>query len=681
MPIQIESDIDFNNPEVQKGFMRVARTQKMFVRTVSEYNEQIKAEKQSYDSYFSDSWNTEIKQKREAKDLPVSDVARFSSVVDTVSGAERQARTDIRVFPFEKDDQLTADVANLYLKYRNRKESQWHEDSLTFINAIVSKRAHYEFFLRNNPNDGSLETVRIQRPASEVFIQKPFRDITASDSKGTFHAQWVHLDELKKQFKGKIPDVSLLDFTPQERKPTLEISHLLDAYDFPDRKNRDLFFNRDKKMVRVIRWWERRKKNIFRILNPIPNSFDEILIGTEDSRQKAIQRAIAFMNERPEVAIDVISNNFIEVNGERIVEATSENIEIIANEIIEEQIKDVYSLHVISGRVELGWTEEWGDFLPWTHLFCYFVDGRAGGLHERIKDLIQEVNFIHAKLMERLGTIGKMPMVIEESATDMEDDAIKANFEDGGVIWVKDGARNRRAIDILEDKTLSSIPAFIGLEESLNNTIKELTGANDPLQGRSPGANTAGIAIELLQRKGSALIAPILDNFKRFKMESARMEVNMLLRAHELRPNWTSMKLSRIVGGMIPQSGGEQEPLANMLKSVDEITKEGDDNGVVVLINRILNLMKTMEYDFTIDEQITTPTVRMTILQMLSNIARVLGIPIDPSVIIEMTELPQKVKDRLLQFSASEQGSQQVQQRQASGGLNENGSLSNVLQQ
>ena len=208
---QHPSDIDLSTPEQDKAFHRIAATQKMFVREISEQEGNLEKEERSYNAYFSDSWEKDIKQQRERRKLPVSDVARFASIVDTISGSERQNRTDIHVFPFEMDDQVTADTLNLYLKYRNRKESQWHENSLAYLNAIISRRSHYEFFLRNNPKDGSLETVRIQRPAAEVFIQKPFTDVTAKDSKGTIHAQWIHLDEIKRQFKNKIKDVSLLD--------------------------------------------------------------------------------------------------------------------------------------------------------------------------------------------------------------------------------------------------------------------------------------------------------------------------------------------------------------------------------------------------------------------------------------------------------------------------------------
>lgn len=673
-------DIDFENPDIRDSFTRVAKVQAAFELEVSESSDQIDGEKESYDAYFSDSWKTEIKEEREARGLPVSDVARFASIVDTISGSERQSRTDITVFPFEGDDQFTADVANLYLKYRNRKNSLWHEDSLAYMNSIISKRAHFEYFLRNNPNDGSLETVRRERPASEVFVQRPFRMFTAEDSRGTIHAQWVAIEELKKQFGKKIPHLFLLDSTPKERKPVHEITHLLDAYDFPDLKNRDLFFKKEKHkdMVRVIRWWRRHKKIIYRILNPSPNSFDEILIGTEKSKQKALQRAIAFLNENPEIAVNLIVNNQIEVEGEIVKEATNRNIQFIADTLLEENLKDVYAFHYISGRVELEYQEDWGDFLPWTHLFCYFVDGKAGGLHERIKDLIQEVNFIHAKLMQRLGTMGKMPIAIEDDATDMDDDSIRKNFEDGGIIKLKPESIRRGKIKEFEDKTLSSIPAYITLEETLNATMKELTGANDPLQGRSPGANTAGVAIDLLQRKGSALIAPIEDNYKRFKMENAKMEIKMLLRQYELKPNWTAMKLARIVGGMIPRSGMANSPLDQIINRVDQMTTEEDETGKVVLMNNILKMMRKMEYDFTVDETIHSPSLRVSILQSLVQMATALGIPVPPTLLVENTELPQKQKDAFLEFANSTAGQEQVAARQPAGGLNSNGSLSNI---
>jgi len=673
-------DIDFNTEDFKNSIERTMFVQNAFVREVKDYSDDLEEEKDSYKAYFSDSWKTDVKQARENKGLPVSDVARFASVVDTISGNERQNRTDVTVHPFEKNDQVLADLANNYLKYRNRKESQWHENSLAFINAIIARRAHYEFFLRSNPNDGSPETVRIQRPASEVFVQRPFRDITGADSKGTLHVQWVYVDDLIRRFKDKIPNINFLDTTQDIGKPQTEVSHLLDSYDFPDKKEEKLFFKRNRKMVRVIRYWRRRKIPIFRILNPKPNSFSEILVGSESTRKKALVRAVDFLNKFPEIAISEVEKGKLSVGGELITEATSNNIEIIANELIEEQVKDSYTFHHISGRVELDYVEDWGDFLPWTHMFCYFVDGRPGGLYERIKDLIQEVNFIHSKLMQRLGTMGKMPLGIERGALDMTKEAAKDAYEDGGIIDFKDQAITQNKFHAFEDKTLSSIPAYIGLEESLNNTIKELTGANDPLQGRSPGANTAGIAIELLQRKGSALIAPIQDNFKRFKMESARMEINMLLRAHNHpvagRPLWTSMKLARIIGGLIDFKK-EDDPLAQRLKSADSTTQEGDETGIVTEINNMLTQLSSMEYDMAMDETITSPTLKMLTLQQLVQMAVQAGIAIPPQMIIGESELPQQAKDDFAKFQTTNEAQAQLALRNSQGGSNTNGTPEN----
>ena len=250
-------DLDFNIDDLKNSLDRTVFVQDAFVKEVKDYSGQLEQEEDAHKAYFSDSWKTKVKQARTDKGLPVSDVARFASIVDTISGNERQNRTDVTVHPFEKNDQTLADLANNYLKYRNRKGSQWHENSLAFINAIISRRAHYEFYLRNNTNDGSLETVRVQRPASDVFVQRPFRDITGADSKGTIHAQWVYVDDLVRQFKNKIPNIHMLDTQHDSGRMQTEISHLLDSYDFPDKKEDKLFFKRNRKMVRTLRWWRR----------------------------------------------------------------------------------------------------------------------------------------------------------------------------------------------------------------------------------------------------------------------------------------------------------------------------------------------------------------------------------------------------------------------------------------
>jgi len=143
-------DIDFSSPDLLKikdSLKRISFVQNAFVREVKDNTDEVKEEEKANKAYFSDSWEDEAKQKRVAKGLPVSDVARFSSIVDTISGNERQNRTDVLVHPFERNDQKIADFANNYLKYRDRKESQWHTNSLVYVDCIVSPRAHFEFYL------------------------------------------------------------------------------------------------------------------------------------------------------------------------------------------------------------------------------------------------------------------------------------------------------------------------------------------------------------------------------------------------------------------------------------------------------------------------------------------------------------------------------------------------------
>ena len=606
---------------------RIRHTQAIAERTFREYVDDLKRIDEAENAYFSDSWPERQKRARKAAGKPTGDIARFAPIVDTISGTERQNRSDEYAFAFDEDAQFAADVVNLYLKYRRRSANLAHMQSQQFQAGIVTGRFHTEYTIESS-QDGTFQVRAIDRDPREVFILKPFRNYDASDSDGLIHAQWVSLNYMKELYAGENIDWTLVDWH-QHPEMLKEHTRVGDNWKMPDDSSPQFFYDKEKNLVRLIRFWEKRCKNRFRVVNLVdPEGIDNLVIGEYGSRAQAHEAAISYILSRQPDLPD-----------ERIAE--------LAKSMVAEYTREYYSYHVISGRLELEWEEDAGDFIPWVHFFAYYVNGKFSGIFERVRDEIREANFIHAKLMERLGTLGKMPIGIEQGAVANIETAIK-QYQKSGVMVFKDNALRQGKFKEFRDPTLEMIAPYITLLQHYHDSLKQKTGVNDPLQGQAPGANMAGVAIDLLQRKGATLIEPLLDNYGRTRTLAAKLEIRMLSEMFKARPYITLLKVEKIVKGIIPDMQGDPR-IKEFAQALQDPEKEA------VRLENILQKLDQAEYDFALDNFSSSPTMRMATLQIMAGIAQQAGIPLPPQLVIAMAELPQKYKDMWQQSLAQQQ--------------------------
>lgn len=651
------------NPEVSKGTYdnkreRIRETQDRFIRCEDSYEDELKDISDAFRAYVEvDEWPADKKKKREGEGKPTTDVARFTNVVDVLSGNQIIRRSQGRAVAFEKDDLLTADFVNIYLQYRRQKQEIDHLDSDLFRNGALASRSHREFYLKPNSKDGSMEVYCEERPPDEIFIEKPFRKYDASDALNTFHAQWLSVDTVKAMYGLSDEEAKDLETRQFDEGITMtESTHAAgDEYSYPSDKQPDKFYDREIRQVRLIRRWKKWNKTIFRVVNLInPRSLAEANIGEFDNKQEAMEAAA----------------QFLEQIGQQVTEDQ-------LRDMIDRDTKEAYSYHVISGRVELEWIEEAGDFVPIRHFFGYWVNGKASGLWKRTRDEIISLNFLWNKLIERLGTVGWMPLLLEDDAlsegTQME--TALQNWRDMKVVSLAPGAIAKNKVKVEQDHSLQAIGPYISIVEFLTNNLEQKVGANDAFQGIAPGANTAGIAIERLQQRGAAVVEPLMDNFKRFQRASDKMEIMMLNRAYKQRPLHTVVKIERIVGGMIDGT------LDGGLKAFGQALNEGSTGDADISIQRILDALDAMDYDIRIDSQAASPSLRIAGLQAMAQLAPVVQVPVPPEIGIELFDfLPEQLKRKWMEALAarglvlSELPMQQPQPQQGTNGvLNPNG--------
>jgi hypothetical protein len=590
---------------------RIRSTQLAFMRVESAEGENLEEIHESFKSYKADSWPEDKKRIRESEDKPTHDIARFPNIVDV---------------PFEKDDFQTATFLNLHHQYNRHRKNSFldQKDTQVFKDGLISGRSHREYALRPNKQDGSFDIVRIERPADEIFIERPFREIDASDSPGHFHVQWKTPDWLKNRYKGKEIDWSGLEIRTKDTIPDrVEETHVLDEYLYPSDERSEPFFDKEKLLVRMIRYWKKRYRTVFRVANLVnPRTVEDANLGIFRSRSEAFQFAIEFLGR---------------IGGEINEQAV--------DDMITPEEEEYFSYHVISGRVELEWVKDWGDFVPIQHFFPYFANGTYHSLWNRLKDEIQGLNFLWSKLVERLGKIGWQPLLMEEDALAEGQNVttgMKA-WRDGKMVLLASGALNKGKVKIDQDHSLQAIGPYITMIQFMFQNLNEKSGANDPFRGVSPGANTAGIAIERLQQKGAAVVEPIFDNFRSFQRDDIYMEIEMLKRAYLKRPLFTILKMERIIGG------ATDEDSQDFLQSLQEgkiTTAQGERD---IDIEKILNLIGVVEYDISISQVAATASLRIASLQAIAQVVGATGIPVPPEVVIELSDfIPPEVKQKWL---------------------------------
>ena len=279
-------------------YNRVFATQSIFLATVRDWAADLEENKVATEAYFSDSWPKEIKRIRKEKGLPVGDMARVAPLVDHVSGQERSNRGEEHVFATDDDSNYTADLANMYLRYRRRSSSIAHANSMVFHNALAGNRAHTEYEVVTH-HDGTFKVNTLERPFWEVFIQKPYIRYDTSDSPGRFHAPWYTKSELKHLYGHKKIKWDLLQWqnhdliTKTTRYRGDQYTKSADADEPPDIGYPGVFYDETKHMIRLIRYWQKRWANEFIVVDNVnSNDLSNYKIGTYKTKGKARAAAL-----------------------------------------------------------------------------------------------------------------------------------------------------------------------------------------------------------------------------------------------------------------------------------------------------------------------------------------------------------------------------------------------------
>lgn len=260
-------------------------------------------------------------------------------------------------------------------------------------------------------------------------------------------------------------------------------------------------------------------------------------------------------------------------------------------------------------------------FVPlWGYADTSFPDikVRHQGVIRQLKEIQNQTNKTYSQMMRSVNSLFFSKWFMEKGSLDKQQ--LVKSGQDTQIIEYEPGMKPP------ELKQINDIPNGLVQLIQMTESLTQKIGINYESMGMIQENNSPGIAIQLRQNAQNIIIKTLLDNFSL----SNKMLGNSLIK---LTANWSIDKIKRIVGN------DTQIP------------------------NNFEEIRKNATFDVVIDEQNNSPTYRFANYMKLQDLASK-GLPIDPETLVEASDLPSGMKEKVLQGIR-----QQKQMQQGAQGL------------
>ncbi len=583
-------------------------------------------------------WKPEVKEKVQRKQNRAAAVINQTAVVqNSVSGGERQSRTEIKAYAFNADpeDQLESEVSTLLLKYHNKQDDLDFLQSDMFFTGNNAGEAWAEsFFSKSEPRKpwGTILT-RIRHPRN-VYLDPNSREYNINKD-ARFVFVWDYMDI--NVIVAENPDISpsLFDYPSDERMPQSQRDSDRDAYKTQIAEARGSFpggdpapfFDSAFAKVKRIRMYEKYRKKIFYLHDMTAKDVVDSFID------------LTMLKELP----DFIKEKFADVNGSTfpfssdivadaraLAKAVPENYSVI------ETFEDRIASHYISGRHEFEYIEDIGiNLFPLYRYTPFLIDGQPVSYTELFKHPQKEINSMHSKLESMLKRANWLVMS-EENA--LSDGVNMSKAVDTGHVSVKPGMLGK--VTSWVNPGLNYIGAYVTLIQHLQQMLTSAAGSEDAFRGKSPGAGTPGVALALLRNQTAMIMQPMVDKLNETKRIIAKTQLQMIY-------TWLpEVVIERIVD--------QQISIDQNTDLKDKIEKR-EANNQKPNIKDSFRKLGAIEHDVVFDETISNPTMKLARLHALLEVANTMGAPPPMSLVMKLADISKEDGDEWMKIFQQQQ--------------------------
>lgn len=253
-----------------------------------------------------------------------------------------------------------------------------------------------------------------------------------------------------------------------------------------------------------------------------------------------------------------------------------------------------------------------------------------------MKDPQRSVNVMRRQLSHLLQTLPKGILATEVGMILNIEEYEERSSEPNFYLEVAKGGIDK--FKFVQQPSIS--PIYAQFDQISSQAIKDSSGIQDPLMGVQQSSREAGITDRQRQETGIAVLYLLFSNFQESRHNATRLLMSLI------QQYVTMPQIVRIEG-----ENGEQ------LMSINTQLQRG---------NQGFNDITAMKFDLEVADTAETATMRLTIAQILAEVNHNNPGSIPPDIILEYSDIPYSVKQRVKSnFEAQQQQAAQQAQLEA----------------
>jgi hypothetical protein len=584
----------------------------LFRRWVDNEKLSIDAGREAEDFYIGKQWSDSERSKLEENSRACLVLNQIDQAIDTLSGYERQERTEIRLLPEESTDQRAADLYNILIKHILDKCGFWQEKSLAFEDVCIPGRGAWN--IRVDFSEDLAGDIIVERYPWDQFVYGPHEKPDASDAEGMIKYRWYSPARAKMLWPDFADKIDEMMTVPQN----LAGDGIMVEQTEPGVLGASL-----PTLTTLSR----------ELLNTVIDVERKNILLLECHRYTYIQVPVVV-----NAGLDFYENAWQWSKEDLAAARTIQGFTVVDRSVRKVRITKLLGNQLVADDNPANLPSDKIHFVP---IYAKRRKGMFWGKVEGLKDLQREVNKRASQAIDIGNTMAAYNWFIDSETFPANEKQrfLEHSSTPGSVFEVN--STNKIPVQTSGTKFPSEIVQLMQL--SLQQ-IKERTN----ITVDNAGANTSGAAI--LQQQKLKLLG---NEFLFDSMTGAIQRLGKLL-IPLVKRYYPAERVMRIV-----KASNSKQPQTAGGEPVSEFT---DDE-----IIQILEAADLEKFDLIVSESSFSPSARLSIFLILTSL-REKGVDIPPEMIIQFADMPDAEKQNLiqrLQAQAEAQGQAQQQAQDA----------------
>lgn len=588
--------------------------------------------------------DVEFLRKAGVKALTIN---KIKPIIKLLTGLERQSKSDFKAFPEGGEDAITADIVSRLLKNvvkNSRLEIKFSDQfksgvicGLCFLEPYID----YSFDMIN----GDMKFKKIS--PLDIYFDPNFKEYDLSDAKFLIKiTKDLSKDDLIALFPDKEKDIEKISSKKINFDDiSSQINHIQykDYPSFNDKRAKDVAdYDEEVETYDLIDYYYKELKTRYFVYIKEQGDIEEFELEEKANEFAQKFNGVVIARKVPVIMLSQVCGEYLLYNGVSWAYPKYRSFPIIPffAELVTEDINDL----------------------------SLTIQGVVRG----IKDLNQEFNKRRTQELRHLNSSANSGFEIEDGQLSPEEEEKLKKFGSSPGIVIK-RRQNSPPIGRITPMPLSQGHAQLALENAQD--LKEASGVNTDLLANS-SQSQSGRAILLKQRQGLAMIQEITDNFSITKEMAGRFILS------QLPDIFTLDNAKKVLGNafiydnfnapinvildraLLKLEEGRDSELTDLERQTllaypdfqrgQPITDEQGNLVEIIdmdtadqVIGSVLNNKELAKYDISIGEGPYQETIQLSNFMDIKELAQQ-GVPIPPSVLINLSMIPESEKKGIM---------------------------------